>query len=147
MTSAPSEIIPSSINNLTVWYDKRAPISNRLHLFGRPSRYRIPHNDQQYDNRKATPPPILFLLDCDCFREGSMNRSVSQNCRQRRANALEGYGNANLDSSGESVRTLHESDRTLRDGSFGWRWPRHFVPGYDRAVPPGRVLAALRPQS
>ena len=22
-----------------------------------------------------------------------------------------------------------ESDRTLRDGSFGWRCPRHFVPG------------------
>jgi hypothetical protein len=43
---------------------------------------------------------------------------------------------------------LHESDRTLRDGSFGWRCPRHFVPGYDRTVPPGRVLAgALKPQS
>jgi hypothetical protein len=31
-----------------------------------------------------------------------------------------------------------ESDRTLRDGSFGWRCPRHFVPGYDRTVPPGQ---------
>src|ERR1700722_15340840 len=42
---------------------------------------------------------------------------------------------------------LHESDRTLRDGSFGWRCPWHFVPGYDRTVPPGRVLAgALKPQ-
>src|SRR5580704_15146520 len=41
----------------------------------------------------------------------------------------------------QSVRTLHESDRTLRDGSFGWRGPRHFVPGYDRTVPPGRGLA------
>ena len=38
---------------------------------------------------------------------------------------------------------LHESHRTLRDGSFGWRFPRHFVPGYDRTVPPGRVLAIL----
>jgi hypothetical protein len=27
---------------------------------------------------------------------------------------------------------LPESDRALRDGSFGWRFPRHFVPGYDR---------------
>src|ERR1700754_1154648 len=26
----------------------------------------------------------------------------------------------------------------LRAGSFGWRCPRHFVPGYDRTVPPGR---------
>jgi hypothetical protein len=43
---------------------------------------------------------------------------------------------------------LRESDRTLRDGSFGRRCPRHFVPGYDRTVPPGRVLAGiLRPQS
>jgi hypothetical protein len=34
----------------------------------------------------------------------------------------------------------HRSYRTLRDGSFGVRCPRHFVPGYDRAVPPGPVL-------
>jgi hypothetical protein len=34
---------------------------------------------------------------------------------------------------------LRESDRILRDGSFGWPCPRHFVPGYDRTVPPGRV--------
>jgi hypothetical protein len=33
---------------------------------------------------------------------------------------------------------LPESHRTLRDGSFGWRCPRHFVPGYDRTVPSGR---------
>ena len=34
-----------------------------------------------------------------------------------------------------------------RDGTFGWRCPSHFVPGYDRTVPPGRVLAgAFRPQ-
>ena len=32
----------------------------------------------------------------------------------------------------------HESYRTLRDGSFGVRCPRHFVPGYDHALPPGR---------
>ena len=30
------------------------------------------------------------------------------------------------------------SYRTLRDGSFGVRCPRHFVPGYDHAVPPGQ---------
>jgi hypothetical protein len=33
---------------------------------------------------------------------------------------------------------LHESYRTLRDGSLGWRCSRHFVPGYDRIVPQGR---------
>jgi hypothetical protein len=43
----------------------------------------------------------------------------------------------------ESCAHLHESDRTLRDGSFGWRCPRHFVPGYDRTVPPGRVLVLV----
>jgi hypothetical protein len=30
------------------------------------------------------------------------------------------------------------SHRTLRDGSFEGRFPRHFVPGYDRCVPTGR---------
>jgi hypothetical protein len=35
------------------------------------------------------------------------------------------------------------SDRTLRDGSFGRRWPRHFVPGYDRTVPAGHSQQAL----
>src|SRR5208283_3023886 len=39
---------------------------------------------------------------------------------------------------------LHESHRTLRDGSLGWRCPRHFVPGYDRTVPPGHFATAFR---
>ena len=39
---------------------------------------------------------------------------------------------------------LHESYRTLRDGCFGWHGPRHFVPGYDRTVPPGRKPFAQR---
>ena len=39
----------------------------------------------------------------------------------------------------------HRSFRTLRDGSFGVRCPRHFVPGYDRAVPPGLLPVALTP--
>jgi hypothetical protein len=30
------------------------------------------------------------------------------------------------------------SYRTLRDGSLSGRFPRHFVPGYDHAVPLGR---------
>jgi hypothetical protein len=30
------------------------------------------------------------------------------------------------------------SSRTLRDGSFEGRFPRHFVPGYYHAVPPGQ---------
>ena len=32
------------------------------------------------------------------------------------------------------------SYRTLRDGSFDGRFPRHFVPGYDRVVPTGRAF-------
>src|SRR5580704_18564304 len=35
-TSAPSKIITSSVDNLTVWYGERDPISHRLHLFGDP---------------------------------------------------------------------------------------------------------------
>jgi hypothetical protein len=31
------------------------------------------------------------------------------------------------------------SYRTLRDGSFEDAFPRHFVPGYDRCVPPGQA--------
>ena len=31
-----------------------------------------------------------------------------------------------------------QSYRTLRDGSFEGRCPRHFVPGYDQPVPPGQ---------
>jgi hypothetical protein len=30
------------------------------------------------------------------------------------------------------------SYRTLRDGALERRFPRHFVPGYDRVVPPGQ---------
>src|ERR1700704_1711922 len=30
------------------------------------------------------------------------------------------------------------SYRTLRDGTFEGHFPRHFVPGYDHAVPPGQ---------
>jgi hypothetical protein len=50
------------------------------------------------------------------------------------------------------------SYRALRDGSFEGHFPRHFVPGYDRVVPPGQnvlfklfsviqilLLIALRP--
>jgi hypothetical protein len=34
------------------------------------------------------------------------------------------------------------SYRTLRDGSFEGRFPRHFVPGYDQPVPPGQNHSA-----
>jgi hypothetical protein len=36
------------------------------------------------------------------------------------------------------------SYRALRDGSFGRRFSRHFVPGYDRTVPPGQFATGLR---
>jgi hypothetical protein len=41
--------------------------------------------------------------------------------------------------------TPHRSYRTLRDGLAGARCPRHFVPAYDRAVPPGQSPVALTP--
>jgi hypothetical protein len=28
-------------------------------------------------------------------------------------------------------------------GSFGWRFSRHFVPGYDRKVPPGQFATGF----
>jgi hypothetical protein len=34
--------------------------------------------------------------------------------------------------------SLRDKARALRDGSLDWRCPRHFVPGYDRTVPPGQ---------
>src|ERR1700722_17189742 len=37
------------------------------------------------------------------------------------------------------------SYRTLRDGSFEGRFPRHFVPGYDRVVPAGRGILSIAP--
>ena len=43
MTSTPTKIISSSINNLAVWYGERAPISYRLPLFGSPSHCRTTH--------------------------------------------------------------------------------------------------------
>ena len=50
-----------------------------------------------------------------------------------------------LDRSSNPSVHPHRSYRTLRDGSFGVRCPRHFVPGYDRAVPPGHWPVALTP--
>jgi hypothetical protein len=39
---------------------------------------------------------------------------------------------------------LHESYRTLRDGSLGWRYSRQFVPGYDRIVSLGHYSSLSR---
>src|SRR6516225_837361 len=50
-------------------------------------------------------------------------------------------------SSNPSVHPHYRSYRTLWDGSFGVRCPRHFVSGYDRAVPPGHLPVALTPPS
>jgi hypothetical protein len=36
------------------------------------------------------------------------------------------------------------SCRTLRDGSFEGRFPRHFVPGYDRCRPSGTRWQTFR---
>src|SRR6202040_2688051 len=37
----------------------------------------------------------------------------------------------------ESVRTPARITPYPTGRLFGWRYPRHFVPGYDRTVPPG----------
>jgi hypothetical protein len=50
-----------------------------------------------------------------------------------------------LNRPGRPVVLRTRSYRTLRDGSFRWRFSRHFVPGYDRTVPPGRGLSASLP--
>ncbi len=42
----------------------------------------------------------------------------------------------------DSCVPLQESNRTLRDGSFRAGSPRHFVPVYDRIVPPGHFKQA-----
>jgi hypothetical protein len=43
-----------------------------------------------------------------------------------------------LNCPGRPVVLRTRSYRTLRDGSFGWCFSRHFVPGYDQLVPPGQ---------
>ena len=44
----------------------------------------------------------------------------------------------------QALRARLRSHRALRDCSFGWRCPRHFVPGYDRTVPSGTALLGWR---
>src|ERR1700733_6393700 len=41
--------------------------------------------------------------------------------------------------------TAHPRDHTVPYGTalLGWRCPRHFVPGYDRTVPPGQAVASV----
>ena len=45
------------------------------------------------------------------------------------------------------VPIARRSYRALRDGSFEGRFPRHFVPGYDRVVPPGQIAEIRGPKS
>jgi hypothetical protein len=60
MPSPPSKMIPSSINNLSIWYSERAPISYRLHLFGRPSHSRLSHNFHFYNTLHSAFTLVLF---------------------------------------------------------------------------------------
>jgi hypothetical protein len=66
------------------------------------------------------------MEEIDAFREGSITSKSSSNIRAGRAFTRKTSGISSA-----------RSCRTLRDGSFGGP-PRHFVPGYDRAVPLGR---------
>jgi hypothetical protein len=75
-TSTPSKIISSSINNLTVWYGKRDPISHRLHLFGPPSRCRTAHIIHQYDNENAPRRPYYFCLTAIPFAYDMKDQSA-----------------------------------------------------------------------
>ncbi len=54
------------------------------------------------------------------------------------------FRHANTSITESKCAPRQESHRTLRDGSLGWRCPRHFVPGYDRTVPPGQKPFARR---
>ena len=72
----------------------------------------------------------------------SESHSISRRPVRRVSVAVFLFETSSLQSSNRCAH-LHESDRTLRDGSFGWRCSRHFVPGYDRTVPPGRTILSL----
>jgi hypothetical protein len=65
MTSTPSEIISSSVNNLTVWYDECVPVSDSLHLFGTPCLCRINHNYHYHSITTQAFRSYFFLPDCD----------------------------------------------------------------------------------
>ena len=75
-TSTPSKIISSSINNLTVWYGKRDPISHKLHLFGPPSHCRTTHIIHQYDNENALGRPYYFCLTAIPFAYDMRDQSA-----------------------------------------------------------------------
>jgi hypothetical protein len=67
---------------------------------------------------------------------GRRSRSIS--CRRRFVFVISSLPSSNR------CACRRESDRTLRDGSLGGCCSRHFVPGYDRTVPPEQKATAHR---
>jgi hypothetical protein len=69
-TSTPSKIISSSINNLAVRYDKRDPISEKLHLFGYPCLNRTTHIYYEYGKKIQSLRPYYFCRIAVPFEYG-----------------------------------------------------------------------------
>ena len=84
-------------------------------------------------NRDTTAVAIIASLRLRLSRSQRYFSSKCAPCFLRKAFVFE---ISSLQSSNRCAH-LHESHRSLRDGTLGWRCPRHFVPGYDRTVPPG----------
>jgi hypothetical protein len=80
-----------------------------------------------------------FEMEMVFVPEGRCDRSLARSAWKRipRKNCPVGYGMIGRPHlRGAHTRTNH----TVPYGTvfFGWRSPRHFVPGYDRTVPPGQ---------
>ena len=60
----------------------------------------------------------------------------------KKRNSLCLRNTAHISTRNTSGISYARSYRTLRDGSFEGRFPRHFVPCYDRTVPPGHMSTA-----
>jgi hypothetical protein len=75
--------------------------------------------------------------------EGRCDRSLARSAWDRATQKSRpvGYGLIRAGVRTDSMVGVTKSNgsyRTLRDGPLGGRFPRHFVPGYDHAVPLGR---------
>jgi hypothetical protein len=74
-------------------------------------------------------------------REGVCHRKELYRSAKDNNINLKSFTNARSHRIGAHTDTDHI--RLGGDGSLGWRCPRHFVPGYDRTVPPGHFATAF----